>query len=62
MLRLHNELLSELDDLSQLTRGELQVGLPLLGSNTLFASLFAEYPAALPQYSGATAPKKAAAY
>lgn len=43
MLRLHNELLSELDDLSQLTRGELRVGLPLLGSNTLFASLFAEY-------------------
>ena len=43
MLRLHKELLSELDDLSQLTRGELRVGLPLLGSNALFASLFAEY-------------------
>ena len=43
MLRLHNELLSELDDLSHLTRGELRVGLPLLGSNTLFAGLFAEY-------------------
>lgn len=43
MLRLHRELLSELDDLSQLTRGELRVGLPLLGSNALFASLFAEY-------------------
>ena len=43
MLRLHQELLSELDDLSHLTRGELRVGLPLLGSNTLFAGLFAEY-------------------
>ena len=43
MLRLHKELLSELDDLSKLTRGELRVGLPLLGSNALFASLFAEY-------------------
>ena len=43
MLRLHRELHSELDDLSQLTRGELRVGLPLLGSNALFASLFAEY-------------------
>ncbi|MEB0208358.1 LysR family transcriptional regulator [Pseudomonas sp. CCC3.1] len=43
MLRLHNELLSELDDLSHLTRGELKLGLPLLGSNALFASLFAEY-------------------
>ena len=43
MLRLHRELLSELDDLSQMTRGELRVGLPLLGSNTLFAGLFAEY-------------------
>ena len=43
MLRLHNELLSELDDLSQLTRGELKLGLPLLGSDALFANLFAEY-------------------
>ena len=43
MLRLHQELLSELDDLSHLTRGELRVGLPLLGSNTLFAGIFAEY-------------------
>ena len=43
MLRLHQELLSELDDLSHLARGELRVGLPLLGSNTLFAGLFAEY-------------------
>lgn len=43
MLRLQQELLSELDDLSQLTRGELRLGLPLLGSDALFASLFAEY-------------------
>ena len=43
MLRLHRELLSELDDLSHMTRGELRLGLPLLGSNTLFAGLFAEY-------------------
>lgn len=43
MLRLRNELLSELDDLSQLARGELRLGLPLLGSDALFAGLFAEY-------------------
>lgn len=43
MLRLRNELLSELDDLSQLARGELRLGLPLLGSDALFASRFAEY-------------------
>ncbi|MCY1390559.1 HTH-type transcriptional regulator ArgP [compost metagenome] len=43
MLRLHNELISELDDLSHLARGELRLGLPLLGSDALFATLFAEY-------------------
>lgn len=43
MLRLRNELLSELDDLSHMTRGELRLGLPMLGSDTLFASRFAEY-------------------
>ena len=43
MLRLQQELLSELDDLSQLTRGELRLGLPQLGGDTLFADLFAEY-------------------
>ena len=43
MLRLHRELLCELDDLSHLTRGELKLGLPLLGSDALFARLFAEY-------------------
>jgi DNA-binding transcriptional LysR family regulator len=43
MLRLQNELLSELDDLQHLTRGELRLGLPQLGGDTLFADLFAEY-------------------
>ncbi|MCW2268103.1 HTH-type transcriptional regulator GltC [compost metagenome] len=43
MLRLRQELQSELDDLSQLGRGELRLGLPLLGSDALFAGLFAEY-------------------
>lgn len=43
MLRLRQELQNELDDLSQLARGELRLGLPLLGSDALFARLFAEY-------------------
>ncbi|CAD5107497.1 LysR family transcriptional regulator [Zestomonas carbonaria] len=43
MLRLHRDLLNELDDLGQLARGELRLGLPLLGSDALFARLFAEY-------------------
>ena len=43
MLRLQNELLSELDDMQHLTRGELRLGLPQLGGDTLFADLFAEY-------------------
>ncbi len=43
MLRLRQELQNELDDLSQLERGELRLGLPLLGSDALFARLFAEY-------------------
>ena len=43
ILRMHRELLIELDDLSDMTRGELRVGLPLLGSNTMFAGLIAEY-------------------
>ncbi len=51
MLRLHNELLSELDDLSHLARGELRLGLPLLGSDALFASLFAEYRRRYPNIS-----------
>ena len=36
-------LLTELDDLSQLARGELRLGLPVIGGEALFASLFAEY-------------------
>ncbi|SQF94023.1 LysR family transcriptional regulator [Pseudomonas fluorescens] len=43
MLRLHTELLSELDDMQQLARGELRLGLPLLAGDSLFAGLFAEY-------------------
>ncbi|MCY1398338.1 HTH-type transcriptional regulator HdfR [compost metagenome] len=51
MLRLRNELLSELDDLSHLARGELRLGLPLLGSDALFAGLFAEYRRRYPNIS-----------
>ena len=51
MLRLRNELLSELDDLSDLRRGELRLGLPLLGSDALFAGLFAEYRRRYPNIS-----------
>ncbi|WLG38634.1 LysR family transcriptional regulator [Pseudomonas rhodesiae] len=43
MLRLQSELQSELDDMQQLTRGELRLGLPQLGGDPLFAELFAEY-------------------
>jgi DNA-binding transcriptional LysR family regulator len=43
LLRQRQELLNELDDLAQMARGELRLGLPLLGSNALFAGLFAEY-------------------
>lgn len=43
MLMLRNGLLRELDDLSNLARGELHLGLPMLGSDTLFAKAFAEY-------------------
>ncbi len=43
MLRLRRELLTELDDLSQMKRGELRLGLPLLGADALFAWRFAEY-------------------
>lgn len=43
MLHLRQALQNELDDLSQLARGELSLGLPLLGSDALFAGLFAEY-------------------
>ena len=43
MLRQRQDLHSELDDLSQLRRGELRLGLPLLGGEVLFAELFAQY-------------------
>ena len=43
MLRLRQDLQSELHDLSQLQRGELRLGLPLLGGEVLFAELFSEY-------------------
>lgn len=43
MLRLRRELLTELDDLTRLHRGELRLGLPLLGADALFAGRFAEY-------------------
>lgn len=43
VLRLRRELLIELDDLSQMKRGELRLGLPLLGADALFAWRFAEY-------------------
>ncbi len=43
LLRQRQALLSELDDLSQMGRGELRLGLPMLGSDALFAGLFAEY-------------------
>lgn len=51
MLRLRNELLAELDDLSHMARGELRLGLPLLGSDALFAGLFAEYRRRYPNIS-----------
>lgn len=43
LLRLRRDLYSELDDLSQLARGELRLGLPLLGGEVMFAELFAAY-------------------
>lgn len=49
MLRLRSDLLSELDDLGGLARGELRLGLPLLGAEPLFAKLFAEYRRRYPQ-------------
>lgn len=43
LLRQRQELLTELDDLSQLARGELCLGLPVIGGEALFAELFADY-------------------
>lgn len=51
LLRQRQELLNELDDLGQMARGELRLGLPLLGSDALFAGLFAEYRRRYPQIS-----------
>lgn len=51
MLILRNGLLRELDDLSNLARGELRLGLPMLGSDTLFAKAFAEYRRLYPNVS-----------
>ncbi|MEG1042046.1 MAG: LysR family transcriptional regulator [Pseudomonas sp.] len=51
LLRLRQELRNELDDLSHLGRGELRLGLPLLGSDALFAGLFAEYRRRYPNIS-----------
>ncbi|MDD0973023.1 LysR family transcriptional regulator [Pseudomonas fontis] len=43
MLRLRQEMQNELDDLGQLARGELRLGLPLIGGDAVFAKIFAEY-------------------
>lgn len=43
LLRQRQALLDELDALNQMGRGELRLGLPMLGSDALFAGLFAEY-------------------
>src|SRR5690606_14240245 len=43
MLRQQQELRTELDDLAQLSRGELRLGLTMLGGDALFAAPFAEY-------------------
>ncbi len=43
MLALREELLAELQDLADLRRGTLRIGLPLIGSSMLFAPLFAIY-------------------
>ena len=49
MLRLQRELRTELDDLSQLHRGELRLGLPLLGGEALLTSLITRYRQRYPQ-------------
>ncbi|AGZ33608.1 LysR family transcriptional regulator [Pseudomonas sp. SWI6] len=51
LLRQRQALLEELDDLNQMGRGELRLGLPLLGSDALFAGLFAEYRRRYPNIS-----------
>ncbi len=51
LLRVRQELHAELDDLGRLARGELRLGLPMLGSDALFAAPFAEYRRRYPQVS-----------
>jgi DNA-binding transcriptional LysR family regulator len=48
MLAARDELIAELDDLRGLKRGTLRLGLPPLGSSTLFAPLFAIYRSRYP--------------
>lgn len=48
MLRLQTELLSELDDLNQLTRGELRMGLPQLGATHCLPSCLPNIGDAIP--------------
>ncbi len=48
MLAEREDLLAELGDLRGLARGVLRLGLPPLGSNTLFAPLFAEFRSRYP--------------
>src|SRR5438309_414676 len=43
-----DDLVSELDELRGLKRGTLRLGLPPIGSNTLFAPLFAVYRSRYP--------------
>lgn len=49
MLAERDDLLAELDDLQGLRRGTLRLGLPPIGSSTLFAPLFAIYRARYPR-------------
>ncbi|MEP9377686.1 LysR family transcriptional regulator [Aquabacter sp. CN5-332] len=48
MLAERDDLIAELDELRGLRRGTLRLGLPPLGSNTLFAPLFAVYRSRYP--------------
>jgi DNA-binding transcriptional LysR family regulator len=43
MLGLRNEMIAELEELRGLRRGTLRLGVPPVGSNALFAGLFAEF-------------------
>lgn len=48
MLNERDDLVTELDELRGLKRGSLRLGLPAIGSNTLFAPLFAIYRSRYP--------------